>query len=153
MMTYNPHVVLRQEALGQFERAQRRAKRHLFKAKVFRKQEHLLCLNGFRFRTHGFKKLEDIPLSHIKGSLGRCQDFSHDFLPRHRGLEERWTQVWQLMQHNQSLPPIEVYKMNETYFVIDGHHRVSVAKQLGLSHLEALVRELKPLPGENPEFS
>jgi ParB-like nuclease domain len=146
MMTYNPHLMLRQEALGQFERAQRRAKRHLFRAKVFRKPGHLLCLNTFRFRTHGFKRLEDIPLSRIVGSLGRCHDFSHDFLPKHQGLEERWTQVWQLMQRSQSLPPIEVYKMNETYFVIDGHHRVSVAKQLGLSYIEAVVRKLKELP-------
>jgi ParB-like nuclease domain len=146
MMMYHPHHVLRQEALGQFERAQRRAKRRLLRAKVFRKPQHLLCLNGFRFQTSRLKRLEDIPLSRIVGSLGRCQDFSHDFLPRHRGLEERWTQVWQLMQRSQGLPPIEVYKMNEAYFVIDGHHRVSVAKQLGISYIEALVSELKELP-------
>jgi hypothetical protein len=109
MMTYNPHFVRRQEALSQFERAQRRAKRHLFRAKVFRKPEHLLCLNALRFRVHGMKRLEYIPLSKVVGSLGRCQDFSHDFLSRHRGLEARWTQVWQLMQGMKTLPPIEVY--------------------------------------------
>jgi ParB-like nuclease domain len=146
MMTYHPHHVLRQEALGQFERAKRRAKRHLLRAKVFRKPQHLLCLNTFRFRAHGFKRLEDIPLASIKGSLGRCQDFSHDFLPRHGGLEERWTQVWRLMHGMKTLPPIEVYELNETYYVIDGHHRVSVAKQLGLIYIEALVSKLKELP-------
>jgi uncharacterized ParB-like nuclease family protein len=146
MMIYNPPHLERQEALNQFARAQRRAKRHLFKARIARKPGHLICFSTFRFQTHGFKRLEDIPLANIKGSLGRCQDFSHDFLPRHRGLEERWTQVWQLMQRSQSLPPIEVYEMNGTYFVIDGHHRVSVAKQLGLNHIEALVSKLKELP-------
>ncbi len=145
MMTYNPHLTLKHEALSQFERAQRRAKRHLFRARVFRKPQHLLCLNAFRFRVHGLKRLEDIPLERVIGSLGRCQDFSHSFLPNHRGLEERWTQIWQLMQADKSLPPIEVYRMNEMYFVVDGHHRVSVAKQLGLSHIEALVSELKEL--------
>ncbi len=145
MMSYSPHFALKQQALGQFERAQRRAKRRLLKAKVFGTPQQLLCLNDFRFRTHGLKRLEDIPLAHVVGSLGRCQDFSHDFLPRHEGLEQRWTHIWQLMQSSKSLPPIEVYKLNETYFVVDGHHRVSVAKQLGLTHIEALVSELREL--------
>jgi hypothetical protein len=146
MMIYNPHHAERLEALHQFARAQRRAKRHLFRARISRKSGHLICFGDFRFHAHGFKKLEDIPLTNIKGSLGRCQDFSHDFLPRHGGLEERWTRVWQLMRRSESLPPIEVYELNETYYVIDGHHRVSVAKQLGLSHIEALVSKLKELP-------
>jgi hypothetical protein len=146
MMIYNPHHTQRLEALEEFERAQRRAKRHLFRARIARKSGHLICFSDFRFQTQGFKRLEDIPLANIKGSLGRCQDFSHDFLPRHQGLEERWTRVWQLMQRSESLPPIEVYELNETYFVIDGHHRVSVAKQLGLTHIEALVSKLKQLP-------
>jgi uncharacterized ParB-like nuclease family protein len=145
MMSYTPQVLLRQEAVSEFERAQRRAKRHLLRAKVFGQPKHLLCLNSFRYHTHSLKRLEDIPLSKVVGSLGRCQDFSSDFLPKHRGLEERWTRVWQLMREMKTLPPIEVYQMNDLYFVLDGHHRVSVAKQLGLSHIEAHVSELKEL--------
>jgi ParB-like nuclease domain len=146
MMNYTPHYAERQEALSQFAKAKRRAKRHLFRARISRKSGHLICFGDFRFQAHGFKSLEDIPLANIKGSLGRCQDFSHDFLPRHGGLEERWTQVWRLMHGMKTLPPIEVYELNETYYVIDGHHRVSVAKQLGLRHIEALVSKLKELP-------
>jgi hypothetical protein len=146
MIIYDPQHLERQEALSQFARAQRRAKRHLFKARVFRKSGQLICFSTFRFQAHGLERLEDIPLSNVKGSLGRCQDFSHDFLPRHSGLEERWTQIWQLMQASRSLPPIKVYEINKTYFVIDGHHRVSVAKHLGLTHIEAFVSKLKELP-------
>jgi ParB-like chromosome segregation protein Spo0J len=51
----------------------------------------------------------------------------------------RWTRVEQAFLESKPLPPIDVRQVGRDYYVIDGHHRVSVARQLGLSHLEARV--------------
>src|SRR5438045_9127127 len=42
----------------------------------------------------------------------------------------------------EGFPPIDVYKVGDVYFVIDGNHRVSVARQLGAKTIEAYVTEL-----------
>jgi uncharacterized ParB-like nuclease family protein len=94
------------------------------------------------------KELQEIPLHHIVGSVGRQRDFTKGFLPLHQGLEERWTTIWQLVHGFEGVPPIEVYEINGQYFVLDGHHRVSVAKQLGMTSIESYVTRLKELPRE-----
>jgi hypothetical protein len=40
-----------------------------------------------------------------------------------------------------SLPPVLLYKVGEVYFVVDGHHRVSVAREQGQEFIDAEVRE------------
>jgi hypothetical protein len=84
--------------------------------------------------------LQEIDLECIQGSVGRYRDFTSAFLPRQRHLRQRWERV-QLMIATQGLPPIEVYQVGEAYFVLDGNHRVSVARQMGLKMIEAYVCE------------
>ncbi|MCC7359101.1 MAG: universal stress protein [Anaerolineales bacterium] len=88
--------------------------------------------------------LQEIPLAAIAGSVGRTQDFTRDFLPRHDSDEGRWARVKAAAQRLQGggLPPIRVYKIGEAYFVLDGHHRVSVARQAGAQTIEAYVTEV-----------
>jgi len=87
--------------------------------------------------------LKEIPLAAIVGSVGRPQDFTRDFKPRTTSDLERWTRVKAGTLDQQGLPPIEVYQVGEAYFVRDGHHRVSVARQLGFDQIEAYVTELR----------
>jgi len=89
------------------------------------------------------KVLKEIPIKSIIGSVNRYQDFMRDFLPRHNIDAERWSNVELASQGMAGLPPIEVYQIDEVYFVIDGNHRVSVAKQLGTTEIEAYVTELQ----------
>jgi nucleotide-binding universal stress UspA family protein len=56
---------------------------------------------------------------------------------------ERWSNIDLANQGMKGLPPIEVYQIDEVYFVIDGNHRVSVAKQLGATEIEAYVTEVQ----------
>ncbi len=42
----------------------------------------------------------------------------------------------------QAMPPIDVYRIGELHFVKDGHHRVSVARELGYEVIEAYVTEV-----------
>lgn len=86
--------------------------------------------------------LSEIPLDSIVGSVGRYSDFTRDFLPREGSSEDRWARVKSMMEGLTGLPPIEVYKVGEAYFVKDGHHRVSVAREMGVDSMEAYVTEI-----------
>lgn len=87
--------------------------------------------------------VQSIPLDAIVGSVGRYTDFTRTFLPRRPGGRERWARVKTAADEGAGLPPIEVYKVGEAYFVIDGNHRVSVARQTGQPTIEARVIEVR----------
>lgn len=82
-----------------------------------------------------------VPLDQIVGSVGRYADFTRAFFPRQDHLQERWQRIEELLATGRDLPPIELYKVGQVYFVRDGNHRVSVARQHGLSALKACVWE------------
>lgn len=85
---------------------------------------------------------QTIPLANIIGSEGRYGDFDRQFLPRSDSLRDRWTSIDRAMLDSVTLPPIELYKIGEIYFVRDGNHRVSVARQIGQVDIDAYVTEL-----------
>lgn len=83
----------------------------------------------------------EVPLDRIVGSFGRDRDFNRLFLPRRRSLRKRWEAVRKLAAGMRGFPTVELYKVGEAYFVLDGHHRVSVSRFLGAPTIEASVRE------------
>ncbi len=97
--------------------------------------------------------LHDIPISAIVGSVGRYTDFNRDFLPRHESTKERWARVMVEATGSTGLPPIEVYQIGEVYFVLDGNHRISVAKELGATHIQAYVTEVKTKIAVTPDLN
>jgi uncharacterized ParB-like nuclease family protein len=84
--------------------------------------------------------IQEIPLDQIVGSVGRYEDFTRTFMPRKTSSRPRWENVNSMTERG-GWPPIEVYKVSDTYFVRDGNHRVSVARQLGAETIEAHVWE------------
>ena len=94
--------------------------------------------------------LQEIPLDRIRGSVGRYDDFTSAFLPRKKHMRERWKRVDVAMLAGKT-PPIEVYQVGESYFVLDGNHRVSIARQHGLEAIEAYVCEFPTPYGLSPE--
>ncbi|NOX62787.1 MAG: transcriptional regulator [Chloroflexi bacterium] len=94
-------------------------------------------------------RLEDVPLEKIVGSVGRYRDFNRAFLPRNEALLERWRRVDAAMNSPGGVPPVELYKVGELYFVRDGNHRVSVARSRGDKTIEAYVTPVQaPFPVE-----
>jgi uncharacterized ParB-like nuclease family protein len=85
--------------------------------------------------------LEEIPLDKIVGSVGRYRDFNRAFLPRGHIDPERWSRINRLRRQT-DLPPIDVFKIGDVYFVQDGHHRVSVARTRGDKTIRARVLEI-----------
>ncbi len=104
-----------------------------------------------RLRLHDerYIGLQEIPIDKIVGSVGRYKDFTRSFLPRTNAVRSRWQRLDSMARGAEGFPPIEVYKVGGVYFVIDGNHRVSVARQLGAKTIEAYVTELPtPVPLE-----
>ena len=93
---------------------------------------------------------EEIPLDRIVGSVGRYKDFTRDFLPRNLEMVQRWARIDAALDTPEGLPPIELYKIGEVYFVADGNHRVSVARANGFSDIEAYVTEIPIDAGIEP---
>ena len=83
-----------------------------------------------------------VPLDSIVGSVGRYEDFTRDFLPRRDSDKERWARVEFLANESTGLPPVELFQIGDAYFVNDGNHRVSVARQSGHTHIEAYVTDV-----------
>ena len=73
--------------------------------------------------------IQAIPLEKIVGSLGRYNDFTENFLPHRERISAKYESVKRAVLAGKELPPIKVYKTLDNYFVIDGHHRVTVAKK------------------------
>ena len=95
--------------------------------------------------------LQKIPLDAIVGSVGRYADFTRTFLPRREGAQERWARVRAAFDSVEEIPPILVYKVGDSYFVLDGNHRVSVARVLGATHIPAHVTEVETKVPLSPE--
>jgi hypothetical protein len=87
--------------------------------------------------------MREVPVSQIVGSVGRHRDFDRAFLPSKPDLGTRWRRIDEIMDRGEELPPISLYKIGDVYFVQDGNHRVSVARQRGVEMLDAEVVELR----------
>ncbi len=142
----SPDQLKFQRAIQDFQSARQRAALQEVLARVTGKSNQLLSYDDvaekLKLRVRTERGIQDIPLNAIVGSVGRYTDFTRSFLPRQRGDRERWVRVKTAMDDGRNMEPIEVYKVGEVYFVVDGNHRVSIARQEGFSLIAARVIEL-----------
>ena len=83
-----------------------------------------------------------VPLDAIVGTVDRGRDFDRSFRPTSGRVRSRWEHIAAMMRHGESLPPVDLLRIGESYFVRDGHHRVSVARALGRTDIDAIVTEV-----------
>jgi hypothetical protein len=86
--------------------------------------------------------LETLDLDSIAGTVDRTREFDRSFRPTSRAGKQRWQRIAKAMRRGESMPPIDVYRIGDLHFVRDGHHRVSVARAMGLEVIEAYVTEI-----------
>ena len=86
--------------------------------------------------------LQVVALDAIVGTIDRKRDFDRRFRPTSRRVRSRWEHIAEAMRRGESMPPVDLLKVGEIYFVRDGHHRVSVARALGRSDIDAYVTEV-----------
>ena len=83
--------------------------------------------------------LQTIQVDSIVGSVDRTQEFDRRFRPTSGRVRERWQRLALAHRRGEAIPPIEVYRVGTLHFVYDGHHRVSVARALHLTVIDAYV--------------
>ncbi|HSM57077.1 MAG TPA: ParB/RepB/Spo0J family partition protein [Candidatus Sulfomarinibacteraceae bacterium] len=144
-------------AVNDFYRARAQASLQELIGRLQRKSVSLLSYEDVAHKLHvtgrGEVGQRPVPLEAIVGSVGRYNDFTRTFLPRVDADAHRWARV--KTADVSQLPPVTVYKINGAYFILDGNHRVSVARREGLSHIDAVVIEVStrvPLsPDDDPD--
>jgi len=128
-----------------FDRARQKAVLHDLIATVSRQPNDLLPFHEIRKRLspegESYRGLQTVPVKQIVGSMDRFQDFDRTFLPRRKNTRARWSNIDRAYYQDVRLPPIQLYKVGDIYFVKDGNHRVSVARERGVEFIDAEVIE------------
>jgi len=149
-----PGILPYTSAVNDFHKARRQAELEKLAASLTGKSPELFSYEDVRKKLRAVgsadRGIQEIPVDAIIGSLGRYSDFTRNFLPTQDDDASRWARV-KLAMTEGSIPPIEVYKIGEAYFVKDGNHRVSVAQQLDMQYIEAYVTEVHTEVPFSPE--
>jgi hypothetical protein len=95
-------------------------------------------LRPSRRRYLGVRAIE---VANIVGTEGRGDDFDARFSPLRPDLRGRARQLARAFP-NGNFGTIVVEKLGDAYFVVDGHHRVAVARQRDMVTIDAEVTEL-----------
>jgi len=105
----------------------------------------LLSFQEVRQKLHAYAQrdigYQAVPVKQIVGSVNRYRDFDRTFLPTQSHTEGKWKGIDRARLQDIDLPPVKLYKVGDVYFVRDGHHRVSVAREKGVAFVDAEVVE------------
>jgi hypothetical protein len=116
--------------------------------RVLRRPIQLQFLGKFNPDAYTHTRLERnaIDLDRIVGTSGRSDRFDDRFFPMQPRSKDRWVSVAiGSMADPMGMPPIEVVQVGDDYYVIDGHHRVSVARSLRKAFIDANITQWEPL--------
>src|SRR5690349_15952436 len=134
-----------EQARSDFQRARFKAFMNRAWATLSGQPTTLLSYDEIKEKLHIggpiYRGVQTVRVEQIVGSLNRYHEFDRVFQPASDKLAARWQSVNRAFYQEISLPPVVLYKVGEVYFVVDGHHRVSVAREQGQIYIEAEVRE------------
>ena len=131
-----------------FERARRREAYRRFAALVSGRGRRLPELDEIRDRIRLFDQnyvgIRPIEVNRIVGTAGQRTEFTKDWLPARDDVRvrDRWIELERAFPEG-AFPPIQVYEFNGKYYVVDGHHRVALAKQKGVEFIDAEITQLR----------
>ncbi len=147
------YMSVEEQVDADFSRARRRATLRKLATRLRRDPTsgRLSCFEEVRRRLGAVGGLRRgrsvVRLADIVGSVGRCSEFDAAFLPASRRVRTRWQRIVQAFHRGEELPPVSLYKIGASYFVLDGNHRVSVARYHGVEWIDAEVTEYRTLLG------
>jgi hypothetical protein len=135
------------ESRSSFGKARRReAYRRLSQIAGRNRSRPLLSLDEVSRRLRAFEQtyvgIRPIRVADVVGTVSRVDDFDRDFLPKRSKIQERWRNVEDSYPEG-DFPPIVVYELDGRYFVVDGHHRVAIARQRGIEFIDAEITRLR----------
>src|SRR5512135_2813014 len=136
---------LTRRAASDFSRARIKGFLNRLRSIVFGRPSQLLSYEDVKASLHLggpiYRGVETVRVDAIVGSLNRYQDFDRAFMPIKNRTASRWENIDLAYYQHKDLPPVLLYKVGQVYFVVDGHHRVSVAREQGQEDIDAEVRE------------
>lgn len=124
-----------------FKKALRKTRFNLFDRESKKIKEFSVIEKENQLSNKIYLGVREVPLVKIVGTVEKAQDFDKDFNPLRDSSKGRWISVYMKYIESGSLPPVILYKVREEYYVYDGNHRVSVAKNLNFHSIEAEVYE------------
>lgn len=128
-----------------FKRARRKAFWNALLSALTGRPNRLLAWDDVKdkLRIGGqiYRGVQAVPIDKIIGSVNRYRDFDRAFLPAQEFTADRWRGISRAFYREEHLPPVSLYKVGEAYFVLDGNHRVSVAREQGTEFVDAEVIE------------
>ena len=128
-----------------FDRARRKAFLNDIVSFLKREPNTLISYADVRDRVtmegESYRGMQEVPVDRIVGSMDRYRDFDRRFLPKRKNTANRWKSIDRAYYQDVVLPPIQLYKVGDIYFVKDGNHRVSVARERGVAYIDAEVIE------------
>ncbi len=126
-----------------FERARQLARRYHLISVLFRSNRNLDCFSEHFSSTvvqNSHRTLAQVLIRQIRGSINRVREFDCDFYPMTNDVEARWVRIASMMLQGKELPPVELVQVGDSYFVFDGHHRISVSHMLGHLYIDAEIQ-------------
>jgi hypothetical protein len=140
-----------QDAQADFSRARRRQQLGRLAARLRREPGDVNVIlpydeviEALGYRGERRLGLQTIDVDSIVGTVDRSRrEFDRHFRPTSRRVRRRWQKIAEAVRRGESMPPIKVYRVGDLHFVEDGHHRVSVARQMGLDKIDAYVTEIQ----------
>ena len=143
------YMNLEEQVDSDFTHARRRAFLRRIRARL-RKDlacNRLLSFDEVKGSLGAFNKvylgMRVMSVQKIVGSVNRYEDSDRAFLPTKASLETRWKRIDRAFHRSEELPPVSLYKVGDRYFVVDGNHRVSVARYQGVESIDAEVIEIR----------
>ncbi|MFZ6029497.1 MAG: hypothetical protein ACOYYS_17430 [Chloroflexota bacterium] len=97
------------------------------------------CIRRSEIAGQHHAGLKSVPISRIRGTQGKAGEFDADFHPMQERSRARWVNIALHRLRGHDLPPVELIQVNDTYYVRDGHHRISVSRSLGQTYVDAQV--------------
>ncbi|MGJ3238604.1 MAG: hypothetical protein ACFE0Q_07860 [Anaerolineae bacterium] len=146
MMYYSPYSS-QQRALIDFNRLHSQGVRHRMMNTLFGKDTSLLNFDAIReryeLRAQHDAGMQTVLLENVIGTVGRTHDFDNAFYPKQETTRHRWIQVASAIYDGREMPSVELYRVHDAYYVIDGNHRISVWKAMAQEFIEAHVIDVE----------
>jgi hypothetical protein len=143
------YMSIEEQVDADFARARRRALLRRLRARLRSDlaSDRLLCFEEFSKTLGALNRVRlgqrVVRVDEIVGSVGRCWEFDGGFMPARASAETRWKRIDRAFHRGEELPPVSLYKIGDYYFVLDGHHRLSVAHYQAVEMIDAEVTEFR----------
>lgn len=145
--------ILTDEALHKFSQVSFSAKMHQLWAKFTHRCFCLLNLDDETKRNQlassHYAGVKNVDINRIRGTLSKANEFDAEFNPIQARSRDRWINIAIEKMGGRELPPVELVKVGDIYYVRDGHHRISVSRSMGQSFIDAEITEMQLQPNRS----